>query len=96
MFFDSYLIVAQNHSIRFVQLTSAEITTTVAQYQNDVNGTGMPIPPAQKEKEFSGILQNERIVGMVNNYVRHELIFVCSNDQFQLSYYKLNINKAAD
>ncbi len=56
----------------------------------------MPVSPAPLDKEFSGILQNERIVGIVNNHLRHELIFVCCNDQFVLSYFKLNINKGAD
>ena len=47
-------------------------------------------------REFSGILQNERIVGLVFNHLRQELIFACASEQFQLSYYKLVINKGSD
>lgn len=79
-YFDNYLIVAQNHSIRFVQITAQDVTTTISQYQNDPNGGGMQVMPPLLEKEYSGILQNDRIVGMVYNYLRHEIIFVCTND----------------
>ncbi len=32
MYFDGYLVVAQNHSIRFLQLSAADVTTTISQF----------------------------------------------------------------
>ena len=65
----------------------------MAQYQNDPNGLGLALAPAPLDREYSGITRNDRIVGIVNNYLRHELIFVCCNEQHQLSYNKLIFNK---
>ena len=55
-YFDNYLIVAQNHSIRFVQILASEITTSINQYQNDPNGGGISVMPPLLDREYSGIL----------------------------------------
>jgi hypothetical protein len=81
-YFENYLIVAQSHSLRFLQITAADVTTHIDQFQLDKNGAGMPVLPYALNREFSGILHNERIVGCVFNPVRHELVFCSANDQF--------------
>jgi len=95
VYFDSYVIVNQDHSVRFLNLTAADVTTTIAQFQND-HSSGAPLnAPRAMDLQFSGILHSERIVGVVHNYLRHELIFVTSNEQTVLSYMKVVINRAA-
>ena len=93
-YFDSYLIVAQAHSLRFLQITAADVTTHIDQFQLDKNGAGMPVLPYALNREFSGILPSGRIVGCVHNPVKNELIYASCNEQFQLSFYKLNINSS--
>jgi len=88
--------VTQAHSLRFLQLTASEITTTLDSYQLDKNGGGMPVLPGSLQRQFSGILHNERIVGTVYNHLRGDLIFACTNEAFVLSYHKLTINKGSD
>ena len=79
-FYENYIIVAQDHSIRFIPINSSEITTTISQYQNDPNGGGMQVMPSILEKTYSGILQQDTIIGMIYNHLRHEIVFVCTND----------------
>ena len=82
MLFDNYLIVAQQFNFRFVQLNPSEITTTISQFMN-------PDEPAKHiEREFSGIIQNDKIFGLLPNPSRHELLFICVSDNHQLIYYK--------
>jgi hypothetical protein len=82
MLFDNYLIVAQQFNFRFVQLNPTEITTTISQFMN-------PDEPAKHiEREFSGIIQNDKIFGLLPNPSRHELLFICVSDNHQLIYYK--------
>jgi|LauGreDrversion4_2_1035121.scaffolds.fasta_scaffold671238_1 hypothetical protein len=88
-YFENYLIVAQAFNLRFLHLTAADIATSLDSYQLDRNGSGMPAMPQTLNREFSGIVHGERIVGTVYNHIRHELLFICANDQFQLSYFKL-------
>lgn len=89
------MIVNQDHSVRFLNLTAADVQTNISQFQND-HSSGQPlIAPRPLDQQFSGILHGERIVGIVHNYLRHELIVVTSNEQTVLSYLKVVINKAA-
>lgn len=88
--------MTQAHSLRFLQLTAAEVTTTFDSYQLDKNGGGIPALPGTLQRQFSGILHNERIVGTVYNHLRGDLVFACANEQQALSFFKLSINKATD
>jgi hypothetical protein len=57
---------------------------------------GLQVSSPVLEREFSGILQQDRIVGSVYNYLRNELVFVCCNDALQLFFYRLNVNKGTE
>jgi hypothetical protein len=48
------------------------------------------------ERDFSGVIQNDRIVGIFPNPPKHEMIFVCALDNFQIVYYKFLSNKLTD
>ncbi len=90
MLFDNYLIVAQQQNIRFVQLNPSEINTTIAQFMN-------PDEPAKHiEKEFSGIIHPEKIFALLPNPSRHELLFICLSEAYQLVFYRFQINRQTD
>lgn len=55
-YFENHLIVAQNFNFRFIAITHEEVNTTISQFQNPDEGN-QPL----LEKEFSGIIHNERI-----------------------------------
>lgn len=94
VYFDQFLILIQKTSVRCVQLTPEEISTTFENYQTgDNNGVKAESPVL--EKQFIGTISNERMVGLVNNYLRNELICVCTDASFHLIYYKVLLNKAS-
>lgn len=87
-------------AVRFLNLVESDVSTTIAQYQADQSLGGHQVSPPVLEREFSGIIHQEPIVGVVYNHLRHELVFVVCQDkptlQVQLLYYKLVINRGSE
>lgn len=95
-YYEGYLIVFQNYSLRFLPLSESEITTTIAQFQSDMTLGGTQLNCQVLEKEFSGVLQQDRIVGAVFNPMRKEIVVVCATDALAILYYRLVVNRGSD
>jgi len=89
-YYEGLLVVSQEHSFRTILLNPADITHTCNQFVNPDESTH-PVT----EKENSGLLSTDKIRYVFYVTQKHELIFICENDQKQLVFNKLELDLRA-
>jgi hypothetical protein len=75
IYFDGYLIVAQPFNLRFAQISPSEVTTTVNNFLSPDESQSQLF-----DRQFVGIIQNDRIVQILPHPLRSELLFICCSD----------------
>jgi hypothetical protein len=70
------LIVAQEHSFKFVKINPAEVTSKISNYM-DPDEVNAPLA----EKESSGLICQEPILGFVTDSLTKELVFATHNQK---------------
>ncbi len=98
IYYDGHLILAQNKSLRCIDLVADEVSTTVDNFQAfDYQGQAQPNDnPVKNDKWFTGIISENKIINFVDNQLRNEIVCVSVDSNNKVLYYKLIINKGQE